>query len=121
MPCDYSKYPHNWKTVIRPAILQRAENHCERCGAPNHALIRRSAHNGAIYHVSGGILPQAADLQWGEWIRVVLTIAHLDHDVSNNHHANLAALCQRCHLRHDAKQHVETRRRKRAAKSEVGQ
>jgi 5-methylcytosine-specific restriction endonuclease McrA len=48
---------------------------------------------------------------------VVLTTAHLDHDDTNNARANLAALCQRCHLRHDLKQHMAnaraTRRRKK--------
>jgi 5-methylcytosine-specific restriction endonuclease McrA len=33
---------------------------------------------------------------------VVLTIAHLDQQPENNDHANLRALCQRCHLRFDA-------------------
>lgn len=45
-----------------------------------------------------------------------LTIAHLDHDRTNNALANLAVLCTKCHLRHDQKQHAknaaETRRRK---------
>jgi hypothetical protein len=26
MPIDYKKYPKNWKTEIRPAILERAKN-----------------------------------------------------------------------------------------------
>jgi len=94
MPIDYRLYPANWRE-IRAAILQRANNACEWCGAVNHEPhpITRA--------------------------RVVLTIAHLDHDVQNNDTSNLAALCQRCHLRHDAKLHarhaVETRQRKRVA------
>ena len=36
---------------------------------------------------------------------VVLACAHLDHDPGNNAPANLAALCQRCHMRHDAAEH----------------
>ena len=44
--------------------------------------------------------------------KVVLTIAHLDHDVTNNAPGNLRAWCQRCHLTYDAPHHVETRRRK---------
>lgn len=41
---------------------------------------------------------------------VILTIAHLDHDPTNNdERTNLRALCQRCHLNLDAEHHAETR------------
>ena len=43
--------------------------------------------------------------------RVVLTVAHLNHDPADNRPENLRALCQPCHLHHDAAQH----RRSRAA------
>ena len=35
---------------------------------------------------------------------IVLTIAHLDHDIKNNDPKILRALCQRCHLRYDVKE-----------------
>lgn len=38
MPCDYRKYSKNWKTEIRPAILERAGHKCERCGFPKSDL-----------------------------------------------------------------------------------
>ena len=48
--------------------------------------------------------------------RVVLTVAHLDHDTGNNDPGNLRAMCQRCHLTYDAKLHAahaaQTRRRR---------
>lgn len=44
-------------------------------------------------------------VQSGRLVQIVLTIAHLDHNPANNGTAgcrpNLAALCQRCHNRHD--------------------
>lgn len=41
---------------------------------------------------------------------VILTIAHLDHDPTNNdERTNLRALCARCHLAHDADHHARTR------------
>jgi len=44
--------------------------------------------------------------------RVVLTVAHVhDHAPENVAPGNLAALCQRCHLRHDAAHHKATRAR----------
>jgi hypothetical protein len=45
--------------------------------------------------------------------RVVLASAHLDHGPGNNRPRNLAALCQRCHMLHDASEHRRTRWRKR--------
>jgi len=51
--------------------------------------------------------------------KVVLTVAHLDHDPTNNEPDNLRAMCQRCHLRLDREQHIHnaavTRAQKRAA------
>ncbi len=100
MPCDYRNYPPDWKTRIRPAILARAGNVCEACGALNYAP----------HPITGS--------------RVVLTIAHLDHDTTNNDFANLRAWCQKCHTGYDAKHHAanarQTRRRKqREAGQEV--
>ena len=97
MPCDYSLYPPDWK-LLRQRILQRAGHRCEWCGAENYEP----------HPVTGS--------------RVVLTVAHIDHDVTNNEPDNLAVLCQRCHLTHDAGLHAqhaaETRRRRR---EEAGQ
>lgn len=46
---------------------------------------------------------------WG-FTKIVLTTAHLDRNPANNDRSNLAALCQRCHLRHDIRQHITSRR-----------
>jgi len=85
MPINYSKYPPNWKTEIRPRILKRAGNRCEFCGAENYKP----------HPVTGS--------------RVVLTIAHLDHDPENwdVKDERLAALCQKCHLAYDRKEREE--------------
>lgn len=47
-------------------------------------------------------------------VRIVLTIAHLDHTPENCDPSNLRALCQRCHNRYDAKHRAETRRKTHA-------
>jgi hypothetical protein len=99
MPVDYTLYPNNWKSEIRPRILARAMNACE--GSPRYPRCR--AANGQPHPVTGST--------------VVLTIAHLDHDVSNNSDDNLAALCQRCHLAHDAQQHAANARQTRERRS----
>jgi 5-methylcytosine-specific restriction endonuclease McrA len=41
---------------------------------------------------------------------IVLAAAHLDHNPTNNRPSNLKALCQRCHLLHDRKEHRRRRR-----------
>lgn len=120
MPIDYKKYPANWKTEIRPSILERANNRCERCKVPNKALILRSADSPQYQDMDGNIL--CADT--GEYVgsnylgvfkkdkpvTIVLTIAHLNHDITDNSPSNLQALCQRCHNRHD----IEYRKGNRA-------
>ena len=53
-----------------------------------------------------GISKTLADFWVERPVRVVLTIAHLDHDECNHDVKldRLAALCQLCHLRYDAKE-----------------
>lgn len=99
---DKSRYPANWKQ-IRMQILERANNRCEFCGVENHSIVYR----------------QVKDrLGWDDpkRVKIVLTIAHLDHTPENCDPSNLRALCQRCHLRYDAKHHAESARRTRMGK-----
>jgi len=87
--------------AIRQAILARAHHACE--GAPEHYPDCR-APNSAPHPETGS--------------RVVLTIAHLDHDPTNNDPANLRALCQRCHNTHDsAHRRANARARLRKARA----
>lgn len=88
-PENRSRYPKNWKD-IRASILERAKDHCEFCGRKNHSFVLNE--------------------KTGKIIKVVLTIAHLDHQPENCDPSNLRALCQACHNRYDAKHRAETRR-----------
>ena len=103
MPIDYSKYPKNWKTEIRPSILKRANNCCEFCGLENgsitHSFKNEFGKTEWKYLSYGEFLFKEAKA-----VKVVLTVAHLDHDESNKNVklSRLAALCQLCHLRYDA-------------------
>lgn len=111
MPIDYKRYPSNWKTEIVPAVLERANNYCEfeGCKFKNGQMVYRGKCNGRIEWYD--TLHQALDecekhLVWEKPIKVVLTIAHLDHD-EENHEVKLdrlAAMCQLHHLRYDAKE-----------------
>ena len=130
MPIDYSKYPPNWKTEIRPRILKRAENCCEFCMARNGREIIRFEILGTHYYLQGNHVFNAEN---GEYVhkyqskiepiikdvkpvKIVLTIAHLDHDETNWEVKDdrLAALCQRCHLRYD----IEEKKKRRSKKKQ---
>jgi hypothetical protein len=73
-----------------PAILNAG-----RCG-PFPVETRCTARNGE---------PHPATLS-----RVVLTVAHLDHQPEHSTDDNLLAMCQACHLAYDAEHHAQTRR-----------
>lgn len=132
-PENAHRYPPNWSREIRPAVLARARNRCEQCGVRNHELGGRTKDGRWLRAWPMG--EKRLRLEWpkpGTWwwcgkgehveklriIRIVLTIAHLDHQPENCTPANLRAWCQRCHLLHDAKHHAQsayaTRREGRA-------
>lgn len=120
MPIDYSKYPPNWKTEIRPAILERDGHCCKFCGVPNYQWVNRFEDGSFLI----GMIPNVCmlDIKTGNWkrpIKIILTVAHLDHDTTNNDPKNLAALCQRCHLRYDSKHHAMNSKATRDAKKEA--
>ncbi|RYC29091.1 hypothetical protein D3273_25790 [Lichenibacterium minor] len=81
-------YPKDWKAVSL-SIRERAGWRCE--GSPDIYPDCRAA-NGMPHSVTGS--------------RVVLTVAHLDHDETSSDPSNLRAMCQRCHLTYDARHHA---------------
>ena len=116
MPFLRERYPENWFTEVRPAIMARAgerrspsgtiiqEARCEWCGVSNHSQVWRE-------HKKG-------------YTAIVLTIAHLGpnkHDKMDC--SELAALCQACHLMEDLDDHIhhaaETRERKKREQAEA--
>ncbi len=118
------RYPRDWK-AIREGVILRANNRCEACSAPNGEVIARHT-DGATYMLERGEvfdattgehlgLARGSEYDVDRLVRVVLTVAHLDHDESNNDVENLRALCQLHHLRHDAVDNAQRRRERRAA------
>jgi hypothetical protein len=88
-PENKARYPKDWPLRSRFVRFYRARNRCEWCGAENHKP----------HPITGS--------------QVVLTCAHVhDHRPEAASLLNLAALCQRCHNRHDA----DHRRANRAKK-----
>lgn len=120
MPIDYRAYGPEWKT-ISAQVREEAGNRCEWCQVPNGARGARDTHGqwwdeSQIDELSAYNARTIFGIElWGrvKILRIVLTVAHLDHDHTNHERSNLAALCQRCHLSYDRKQHAETRKRNR--------
>lgn len=96
-PENRKLYPSDW-IQIRESILERAHNHCEFCGVENHTL----RFNDKTQRMA----------------KIVLTIAHLNHQSGDCRPENLRALCQRCHNRYDAEHRKETRKKTLEQKEE---
>ena len=101
---DKSKYPKNWKSLSDYIRFERAGGRCEcegECGL-HHGRRCIEKHAGEAYYAKG---------------KIVLTVAHLNHNPSDNRLENLKAMCQRCHLRYDTEHHkinsAKTRRAKK--------
>jgi hypothetical protein len=133
-------YPSNWEEIRRRIRTERAENKCEWCGVTNHAYgYRDEAGNFVevsqqekrmdLVTESGQLLLDcvAVHPQYKKLFRVVLTVAHLGADKPDGspgdkqdkqdcREENLAALCQRCHLRFDVDEHQENARQTRLLK-----
>lgn len=112
MPIDYRKYPTNW-IEIRRRILKRAENKCECCGLENHSkVISYKFKNKTFWVTSEQWLNNPLKTIPSKEVKVIITIAHLDHDETNHNVTDdrLKAMCQLCHLRYDVE---EKKRRKK--------
>ena len=130
-PENKAHYPANWD-ALRELILIRAGNCCEKCKAPNGVKIARGAGDDVDTYMlddgkvldseTGEYLGYTRMSEWhlGKMVKIVLTIAHLDHTPENNDPSNLRAWCQRCHLRYDAKHHAETARETRRNRLAMG-
>lgn len=138
---ERSRYPRDWPR-IRAAILERARHRCERCGVHNYAVGHRNEHglfmplcgpsDAARLAGQGLRFPSGTPISFAEaqhfmraaptggkrygpirWFVIVLTVAHLNHVPEDCRPENLQALCQACHLRHDAAHHAANARRTR--------
>lgn len=126
------RYPKNWRE-IRTGIVLRGNNRCEQCLAPNGEVIARHADGGSYMLEAGDVfdaetgahkgLARGSEYDAKSHVKVILTVAHLDHDESNNAPDNLRSLCQLHHLRHDARDNARRRsaNARKAADDAAGQ
>lgn len=109
---NLKRYPKDWKAISKRIRFERAQGRCEcegECGISHYlgqGFPRCSARHGQDHPITGS--------------RVVLTVAHLDHQPEECEDENLKAMCQRCHLRYDAHHHATNARRTREAKAGQG-
>lgn len=116
-PENKDRYPKDWPKISR-TIRERAGQKCEKCSAPNGELIRRgrtaaghgvwrmasdSAYVDGVCAETGLLIPDTSEdtVAYSAPVRVVLTVAHLDHQPENCDPENLRAWCQRCHNTYD--------------------
>ena len=136
-------YPIDWRELSALIRFGRARGRCERCGRPHGAEVThlgdgtwwdaerevwRDGRGRRVRRLPGRDVLLAHQLHLEGFgpahglptTRVVLASAHLDHDPGNNRARNLAALCQRCHMLHDAREHRRTRWRKAFGRRAMG-
>ena len=126
MPCNYKLYPSNWKTEIVPQVKARDKNCCAFCGVKNYSVGYRQnskfistagnewhdkAGNGELsYKEARELVKHCNEFADDNLIVIVLTVAHLNHDINDNDLSNLKALCQKCHLDYDKEHHKKNSR-----------
>ena len=125
-------YPIDWRELSNFIRFRRAKGRCEHCRRPHGRDVLHQG-NGVWWDEDAGRwrdgqgrglrrLPTHSGVAWKQLAllpldpptsmritRVVLAAAHLNHDPGDNRPRNLAALCQRCHMIHDAAEHRRRR------------
>jgi len=121
-PENRDRYPEDWDD-IRGRVLTRAGHRCEwpGCGAPNYAGGYWDRDQFVVVGFSIIDPREAVQLaiQGHRLLRIVLTVAHLDHMPEHCDMENLRAWCQRHHLRYDLDQHRKSAYMTRKARAET--
>lgn len=116
------RYPKNWKEISERIRFKRAQNRCEctgECGI-DHSLEH--------YNIEYGRKPRprCSAFNYSEHpitgSHVILTVAHLNHEIEDCSDKNLKAMCQRCHNKLDAPMRragIKKRARENAAIGEL--
>lgn len=119
-PENRGRYPDDWRATSDRIRLERAGRMCEcsgQCGNDHRGddpagaweawlqdptLAEPETSIGRCHAIH--LLPHPVTGS-----KVVLTVAHLDHQPEHCEDDNLLAMCQRCHLSYDRDHHAATR------------
>lgn len=132
-PENKERYPANWPEISK-AIRERAGNKCEKCKVSNGAMVKRIKSEDwgpePVYMTEDGNVRSAIDGQLlgmdypaayeANYVKIVLTVAHLDHTPENCDPANLRCWCQRCHNHYDAPMRRAGTASRKRSKAAVG-
>lgn len=131
-----ARYPDDWKAISK-RVRDEAGQRCEWCKVPNGVLIRRgatsdgrhvwrlcsdSAYMDGFCAKTGETVPNTMEdeVGYGPAVKIVLTVAHLDHTPENCAPENLKALCQKCHITYDAPRKAAERKAKNVSGRAIG-
>lgn len=119
MSINYKEYHPKWSLISRLVRFKRAKNKCEWCEIQNGAIVQREKGGGFripcqtdwdMIHSRARGSNMTESLKYHGFSKIILTVAHIDHDKNKNRFSNLAALCQKCHLKHDLPHHIMNRK-----------
>lgn len=96
MPMQRDLYPDDWEAIAL-AVKEAADWHCQVCEKQCYR--------------------PTDEVQGAKDARLILTVAHLDHDPPNCVTENLMAMCSVCHNRYDAPMRASRRQAKKAEAS----
>jgi len=99
-PENKKRYPINWKDISLQ-IKQRANYKCEFCEAIHNSYVKK--------YTREICTPDEENV-----VKIILTVAHLEHTPENCNEDNLRALCQKCHNTYDANHRKCTRKKTKA-------
>lgn len=112
-PENLKLYPKFWKWLSYGIRFGRADGGCEcsgECGELHQLReMLKKVKNCSEAHGYPAIWTNRK-------VKVILTVAHLDHNPRNSDPKNLKAMCQRCHLRYDRPHHAKNSARTRDLK-----
>src|SRR5687768_12501230 len=127
-PENKALYPPNWKSEIVPMIRERSGNRCEctgQCGVnhPDNVLATGNMDEPDRVEI---IEPKRCG-KWNgmpideiEGPKIVLTVAHLNHNPQECAGENLLHMCQACHNRYDAPVRAAGRMARARAQRAIG-
>jgi hypothetical protein len=118
-PENKKKYPPDWKGISL-SVKESAGWKCENCGAP-HGVVGKHGADGVFYAKEDidGMNSSMGFQLFGNYpkvIRIILTVAHLNHNPADNRRENLRAWCQKCHLAWDKEHHMKNSKETRIEK-----